>query len=104
MKTKQFKEDVITGQVISIHISQTRDGSFVSAYYRHTNNRFQLDRVFPSIQSALNFVLKIIDAKPLAGLIPEYRAIPPIHINKTFRRSDNETHQHEQKAEQSEIS
>lgn len=104
MKTKAFKENIITGKIVSIRITQTREGSFISYYYRGFHDRYHLDRSFSSVNSALNFILKIIDIKPLEGLTLEYRLIPPIVIIKTFRRSDNETHQHEPQAEQQKIS
>lgn len=100
MDSKMLKEDIRTGQVESLAITQNLDGTtFVSAYMRITQNRFTLSRSFPSAVSALRFVEKMIHLQPLAGLFPEYQRPPAILIN-IVRRSRNEKSQHEPSTKQ----
>lgn len=104
MNAKMLKEDIKTGQVESIAITQNPNGdTFISVYMRKTYNRFTLTRVFPSAASALKFVEKLIQLKPLAGLLPEYQRTPQILITIT-RRNRNEKNQHDSQEESTSIS
>lgn len=99
MNTKMLREDIRTGQVERITIDQGLSGTFIFVYMRKTNNRFLLQRSFPAAVSALKAVEKMINSKPIAGLVDEYKR-PPVITVHIMRRNQNETHQHEPQTEQ----
>lgn len=95
MNLKMLREDIRTGQVQEIIIEQSpNDGAFVFAIMRVTNNKFLLQRGFPTAVSALKVIEKMVMLPPLAGLFEEYKKPPSITI--IIKRRQNEKNQHEQ--------
>lgn len=98
MNTKNFEANMKMGDIKLITIFDDFDGIKFIVTLRSNLFNYSLEKKFRSAASAFKYALKIIDKPIFSGLSEEYRAMPAIIVNKTYRGENNETYQHEQAA------
>lgn len=94
--TKKLKEDIKCGNVELFEILENFDRTAtINFTLRNHLFGYRLGREFPNLTSAFNYLVRLLDKPVIEGLSPEFKAVPPITVHKTQRRSQNETNQSE---------